>query len=89
MSINDATPQEWDKAFDAVNRPEHYNNGKIEAIDYIKQQLGSVGIMDYYEGSVLKYLHRWKYKTNPVEDLKKARWYLDRLIAAVDEEEGG
>lgn len=83
MSINDATPKEWDKAFDVVNKPEHYNNGQIEAIDYISQQLGEEGILKYYEGSVLKYLHRWKYKDNEEQDLKKARWYLDRLINAV------
>ena len=86
MGIDTATPQDWDKAFAAVTRPAHYNNGQVEAIEYIKQQLCETGILDYYEGSVLKYLHRWKYKTNPIEDLKKARWYLDRLIEAVEEE---
>jgi|TARA_B100001750_G_scaffold248389_1_gene279034 hypothetical protein len=75
-----------DPVFDSVNKPKHYNNGQVEAIDYIKQQLGETGITVYYEGSVLKYLHRWKYKTNPIEDLKKARWYLDRLIETVEED---
>ncbi len=63
---------------DSVNKPDHYNNGSIEAIDYIKQQLGE-GFRDYCEGNVLKYLHRYRYK-NGVEDLRKARWYLERLI---------
>ena len=77
MSIDNATPSEWD----AVSKPKHYNQGSIEAIDYIKQQLGSTA-SSYYEGSVLKYLHRYKYK-NGLEDLKKARWYLDKLIEEV------
>lgn len=78
VSIDEATPKEWDM----VTKPLHYNQGNIEAIDYIKQQLGG-GILDYYEGSVLKYLHRWQYK-NGLEDLKKARWYLDKLIGELD-----
>ena len=101
-TLNDVSPEEWTKAsvtwdrgfnmgppkeWDAVERPEHYNNGNIEAIDYIRQQLGSVGIIDYYEGSVLKYLHRWKYKNNDIaQDLKKARWYLDPLIAEIEDD---
>lgn len=86
MSINDATPQEWDRIFasnarvnyDVVDKPAHYNNGEIEAIDYIKQQLGNE-FYAYCEGNVHKYLHRYGYK-NGVEDLRKARWYLDKLI---------
>ena len=81
-AFNEGPPKEWD----AVERPEHYNNGNIEAIDYIRQQLGSVGIIDYYEGSVLKYLHRWKYKNNEAQDLKKARWYLARLITEIEDD---
>jgi hypothetical protein len=34
----------------------------------------------YLKGNVLKYVWRYRYKGKPVEDLKKARWYLDRLI---------
>lgn len=63
---------------DVVNKPDHYNNGSIEAIEYIKQQLGE-SFPAYLEGNLIKYIHRWKYK-NQVEDLRKARWYLDRLI---------
>ena len=45
----DPTPAEWN---DVVNKPPHYNQGGMEAIDYIKQQLGE-GIVDYCEGNVL------------------------------------
>jgi len=94
MSIDDATAAEWDRIskksqqrqqwweekgqYDIVDKPAHYNNGAIEAIDYIKQQLGD-DFYAYCEGNVHKYIHRYSYK-NGVEDLRKARWYLDRLI---------
>jgi len=84
MSIDEATPQEWDNTskktyvINPVTKPAHYNKGGIEAIDYIKQQLGT-GFGDYCSGNVMKYLHRYKYK-NGVEDLRKARQYLDWLI---------
>ena len=130
MSINDATPEEWDRLIskgpdkpeeclmnkpvtkaedikesiykntisgalyhpndhnlldkqmfpkeDTVNHPPHYNKGGLEAIDYIEQQLEG-GFADYLEGNVLKYIHRWRYK-NGIEDLKKAEWYLKKLI---------
>jgi hypothetical protein len=57
-----------------VNHPSHYNQG-IEAIEYIESHK-----MDFNEGNVIKYLTRAKYKGTYLEDLKKARWYLDRLI---------
>ena len=73
-TIDDATPEEWNM----VTKPLHYNQGHIEAIEYIEQQLGE-DVRAYYEGNVIKYLHRYKYK-NGVEDLEKAKWYLDQLI---------
>lgn len=63
---------------DVVNKPAHYTNSNIEAIDYLADTLGE-GFNYFLEGNVKKYLHRWRYK-NGVEDLKKAQWYLDRLI---------
>ena len=71
----DPTPEEWN---DVVNKLPHYNQGGMEAIDYIKQQLGE-GIVDYCEGNVLKYLHRWRYK-NGLQDLQKAQWYLNKMV---------
>jgi len=72
---------------DYVNEPPHYNKGEMEAIDYIKQQLGA-GFKFYLEGACLKYLHRWKYKSksNPTEDLKKGRFYLNKLIEEVEQD---
>ena len=64
--------------YDPVEKPEHYNKGNIEAIDYIKQQLGD-GFEDYCYGAVLKYLHRFRYKDGE-QDLRKAKWYLEQVI---------
>ena len=68
---------------DPVDRPAHYNKGGIEAIEYIEQQLGE-GIVDYCLGNTHKYLHRWRYK-NGIEDLKKAKWYLERTIETLEQ----
>ena len=83
MSINDAKPEEWDnlkgECYDPVDKPAHYRVGEVEAIDYIHQQLGS-GVKDYLLGNVHKYLHRHRFKGQAVEDLRKAEWYLRKLI---------
>lgn len=63
---------------DAVNSPEHYTSGGIECIDCIKAALGE-NFMGFLIGNVIKYSYRYKDK-NGVEDLKKARWYIDRAI---------
>lgn len=57
-----------------IDHPKHYNQG-IEAIEYIESHN-----MNFNEGNVIKYVTRAKYKGTYIEDLKKARWYLDRLI---------
>jgi hypothetical protein len=67
---------------DPVN-PSHYKQGAIECIEAIKAATGD-GFIGYVWGNVLKYLWRWP-KKGGVEDLKKARWYLDRLIKEVGE----
>ena len=67
---------------DRVNSPPHYNNGGMECIDYIQQQLDE-HFSSYCQGNVIKYLHRWRYK-NGVEDLKKAEWYLKAMIRDIE-----
>jgi len=59
-----------------VDHPDHYNQGKIEVIDAI-EDWG----LDFNEGNVVKYVARHRHKVNPLEDLKKAKWYLERIIA--------
>lgn len=66
---------------DMVNHPPHYTTGNIEVIDFIDdKQLG------FYEGQVIKYVSRAKHKGNELQDLKKAQWYLNRLISNLEKE---
>lgn len=64
---------------DNVNNPSHYGQGKIEAIEYISDFLTKEEYQGYLRGNIAKYLHRFPYK-NGIEDLRKAKWYLERLI---------
>ena len=54
--------------------PSHYTSGGIQPIEYI-----DANKLGYYEGNILKYITRYKMK-NGLEDLRKAQWYLERLI---------
>lgn len=70
---------------DMVNHPSHYqgNNGMevIDVIDNFTQDLKGVEAFD--TGNIIKYVCRWKSK-NGVEDLKKAKWYLEHLIKHIE-----
>ncbi len=68
-------------ALDLVNSPPHYNSGNVETIDYIAQvtKLYS-GDEGYLIGNVLKYVSRAPLKGDKEKDLKKAQWYLNRLV---------
>ena len=65
---------------DVVNHPEHYNKGKIEVLDFIRDQDAT-----YLAGQVLKYICRYRFK-NGLEDLRKAEFYLKRLIKETEDE---
>lgn len=67
---------------DRVNQPSHYTAGKTEAIDIIEDAIKDSPNVEagFLQGQVLKYLLRIWLKDNPLEDAKKARWYLNRLI---------
>ena len=107
MSIDDATPADWDSAaamayFEGltkkenwdgytkirlepngvVDKPRHYTHGKIECIEYIRDQVED--FESYCMGNVLKYVSRYRHKGAPVDDLRKARVYLDWLIGEVN-----
>jgi len=67
---------------DMVNSPSHYNKAGIETIDALEAML--VDGFDYYlQGNIVKYIWRYRYK-NGIEDLKKAQWYLNKLIEVHD-----
>ena len=72
--------------FDMVNHPSHYKakNG-MEVIDVIEAFTANLkGYEAVYTGKVIKYICRWKEK-NGLEDLRKAQWYLNRLIKNIEE----
>ena len=68
---------------DMVNSPPHYNQAGIECIDAIRAAT-DVGYEYYLQGNIIKYLWRYRYK-NGVEDLEKAQWYLEKLIAYLND----
>ena len=115
MSIDDATPEEWNKVTkelrkdkplhiygdeimdevpnftklredktygDDVDSPFHYNKGNIECIDAIKAASTKEEFEGYIRANVLKYVWRFRYKDN-IKDLRKAKWYLDKLIESL------
>jgi DNA repair ATPase RecN len=72
---------------DPINHPAHYTAGKVECIDAIESAtIGLTGGLAYCTGAAIKYLWRWSRK-NGVEDLHKARWYVDRLIQLASEKD--
>ena len=71
---------------DMVNDPPHYNIGSIECIDAIQAALTPTEFRGYCKGNNLKYTWREHYKGED-EDLKKAAWYLDRLLKSIDDDE--
>ena len=96
MSIDDATPSEWDtvralnnlsirkpKKVDPVEQPDHYNKGAIEAIEAIMAATNEQA-EGYLQGNIMKYVWRYRYK-NGLEDLQKAQWYLNKLIEVYQE----
>lgn len=74
--LDDEEP--WNEGSDYVNSPLHYNKGLLECIDAI-QSATDDGFEYYLQGNIIKYLWRYRYK-NGVEDLRKAKWYLNKLI---------
>lgn len=76
----------------SVEHPSHYTSGGIECIDamkamftgYEQAKIVTKFYWHFLSGQVLKYLWRWPLKEHPIQDLKKARWYLDKLISDIE-----
>jgi hypothetical protein len=85
--------EEWadvvEPAKDMANSPAHYADSGIETIDYIVDVLGEYEAISYCHGNIIKYTgsRLWK-KGNPIEDAKKARWYMDKMIELLEKTEG-
>lgn len=70
-----------------VNHPPHYTQGRFEAIDVIEDAVSRAPdpVLGGLQWQALKYLLRLWDKEAPAQDAAKARWYLDRLISALEE----
>lgn len=68
---------------DIINKPPHYQ-GEVEAIDSIKAAMSYEAFKGYCQGNALKYIIRYDRK-NGVEDLRKAEWYINRLIKHLED----
>jgi len=71
-----------DEVWEHVNSPDHYNSNTIETIDLIRDSMETEEYRGYLKGNIFKYVSRYRYKEkeNPVKDLLKAQWYLNKLI---------
>jgi hypothetical protein len=72
-------------AEDMVNHPPHYKVGGVETIDFMKAKLTPEAFVGFLQGNCIKYLSRAAHKGFPIEDFKKAQWYLNKLIETLDE----
>ena len=66
---------------DDVNHPNHYNNGRVECIDWIEEMLTPEEFKGYLKGCALKYQFRCENKEDAHKDLGKAQWYISKLKA--------
>ena len=66
--------------YDVVTKPPHYNHGKYETIEVIEDWK-----LNYHCGNAVKYISRHNHKGKPVEDIKKAIWYLQRYLLFLEE----
>ena len=85
-TISEGGVKTWTKESCPVENPDHYNTGTIEAIEAIRASMPSEQFFGYLKGNVMKYLWRYDYKEKPIEDLRKADWYLNRLIDVLIED---
>ncbi len=70
---------------DIVNHPQHYTHGGIETIDYLQAKMTKEQFEGYLLGNILKYVSRYPHK-NGIEDLRKAEWYLNKLLGVLSDE---
>lgn len=85
-TINDIIGENKKFLNDMVHHPDHYNYKSMECIDIIKIMCeGLAGSIAYDIGTAIKYLYRFPAKNNPIEDLQKAKTYIDMAIKELEE----
>lgn len=68
---------------DNIN-PEHYRNGGIETIDYMKAKSTDEEFRGHLRLTAIKYLSRYGHKDQRVQELRKSIWYINRLIQELE-----
>lgn len=69
---------------DMVNSPAHYTAGGIETIDFMEAKSSPEEFLGHLRLTAIKYLSRGPYKADALEDYKKARWYINKLIETME-----
>lgn len=67
------------KTIDSINHPQHYEINGIECIDVLLATQGKEAVKNFCICNAIKYLYRWKNK-NGAEDIKKAKWYINKFL---------
>ena len=75
------------KKEEVINHPSHYVDGGIETIDILRAKLTWEEYLGFLKGNVIKYMTRAGKKEDGLKDIKKAQWYLDRLIKEIEDKE--
>jgi hypothetical protein len=75
----DKAPSHFQAKPDNVNHPSHYETGKFECIDVMIETQGVEAVKDFCLCNAFKYLYRHNGK-NGVEDIKKAKWYIEKYL---------
>lgn len=75
MEADQREEREERKMVDLVNDPPHYKHGGIETIDYIEAKE-----LNFHLGNAVKYISRANHKGTPLQDIRKAIWYLEREL---------
>lgn len=74
------------QTFDVVNNPMHYTNGSIECIDAMEAAYGTEAVKWFCVCNAFKY--QWRFnKKNGIEDINKAKWYMDKYIGLCNKED--
>jgi hypothetical protein len=89
--MNDIIDVGVNPANDIINHPSHYTRGKVEVVDIIEDVIAGItsGIVAYHFATVLKYSLRAPFKGAMLQDCRKARWHLDRMIGIIERDESG
>lgn len=74
-----------ENAGDPVNHPSHYETGKFECFDVMREVYGDDAVREFCLCNAFKYLYRCKHKGNKEQDVKKAVWYLNKMLEMEDD----